>query len=595
MQLLYFDKNQDAARGMYAEFLNYRGMQWDLVHCTDASEAESWLADGDFDVLLFRSDQVESDILSEIVRLQMIVGLPPIISILDQASESFHLKLIESGVHDSIDRSVLKGPEILRRARMAEARVSAWKERSPSIDCEALLAAHLRSNSSEMQESAVWNSVPCGLQRSEVPSIQPHKLNIAHVVPREAPILLSAARYFSSDRLVVTRFDGISDCVDLLTANVRSFHTVVVENSVFECEKRGVLSDLDPFLSLIPCCVLTNERSDYAALSYIERGFAECLCGSSLSQSTLLSSLFKVVTRHRRQLALAIDEMQSGRNVSDRRKTVRLGANRRRHVRFSLKRPITAIPILPNGAPDVDNLRDSESVDVSLGGIGVVIPHSEKIPTRNWIIGVQRSGGEGYDYVSAYVRRVAYENRALQLGFVFQQGAEDFLDDQHLLPSLDPLTKQFVYSKPDLVLQRWEAIGVLRRELHRRVKACPECGSLCGIGTGCNQCGSCHFEFLELIHHFPCAHVAPAAEFIGGGSINCPKCQLRNLVVGADFEVIKSRYVCKECSHVGSELAQVGDCFSCRLRFPFSMAEELEIFAYHVDRLDILALVDAAR
>ncbi len=118
---------------------------------------------------------------------------------------------------------------------------------------------------------------------------------------------------------------------------------------------------------------------------------------------------------------------------------------------------------------------------------------------------------------------------------------------------------------------------------------------MCSVGTGCSQCGGFDLEFQDLVHHFACAFVEESSAFEKGDSIQCPKCLCDNLVAGADFEVIRSRYECQSCDYQGEVTAHVGCCLHCQLRFPLEIAPEIEVHGYDVERLDILALVDVAR
>ncbi len=349
-----------------------------------------------------------------------------------------------------------------------------------------------------------------------------------------------------------------------------------------------------PYLATVPTTVLTLEKSDYTALTYLDRGFADCLIADDQTIHTVCDALAKSIVRQRRQLLETISQQTVGNHVSDRRKTVRTGSNRRRHVRFMMSRPFLAIPMLPGGAPDREHMANAMSLDVSLGGLGLSLPRLEQIPSRNWIIGLE--GGQGqYEFASAYLRRVTYEADALRIGVVFQSGDEDFFCDRNLVPDLDPGTKQLKTWISDTHLKQWVDLGVLRRDLITRVHVCPECYGTCAVGKGCSECGSPRFEHQDLIHHFACAHVGHASHFQQADHLCCPKCLKHDLVVGADFEVIKSRYDCPDCQHQGNQLIDVGHCLHCQLRFPLNLSPEREVQGYHVRRLDILALVDEAR
>lgn len=93
----------------------------------------------------------------------------------------------------------------------------------------------------------------------------------------------------------------------------------------------------------------------------------------------------------------------------------------------------------------------------------------------------------------------------------------------------------------------------------------------------CNQCHSSYINFLEscphcssadlrldsLIHHFPCAYVAPEEDFRQHDRLVCPKCAqiLRNL--GVDFDKPSSVYQCNQCLHTTQEPEVTTICFHC--------------------------------
>jgi hypothetical protein len=210
------------------------------------------------------------------------------------------------------------------------------------------------------------------------------------------------------------------------------------------------------------------------------------------------------------------------------------------------------------------------------------------------VVGLQQEEGK-IRYVNAYLRRAMYQGPKLYAGLVFQNETNDFLRPDHLLPEICPVTKRLECRLSREALRQWCDLGVLNEQLLRRMKTCPECHALSTFGTGCRNCGSFQLSFQDLIHHFACAHVDQAMAFKTSDTMECPKCLCSGLVVGADFEVIRSRYACHACGYLGDETAMVGHCLNCQLRFPFELAYEVEVNGYHVDRLDVLALVDSAR
>jgi hypothetical protein len=98
----------------------------------------------------------------------------------------------------------------------------------------------------------------------------------------------------------------------------------------------------------------------------------------------------------------------------------------------------------------------------------------------------------------------------------------------------------------------------------------------------------------RLIHHFACAHVDYISAFEGVGELVCPKCRTRGMIVGTDFEYLNGPYRCLECDRTHTDLANIGECLNCHLRFPLHKAREEDLIGYHVNRLDPLAFVNSS-
>ena len=103
--------------------------------------------------------------------------------------------------------------------------------------------------------------------------------------------------------------------------------------------------------------------------------------------------------------------------------------------------------------------------------------------------------------------------------------------------------------------------------------------------------GSSRTDAIQLIHHFACAHVAPAFDYESSGQLVCPKCRARDLIVGTDFEHLNGPHQCLECEWSDVDVALIGECLKCGQRFPGKEAHEQYVVQYHVDRLDPLALI----
>jgi CheY-like chemotaxis protein len=580
MRLIYVDNDALSVRTLHSEFLDYRGLNWRLTHCKNVREALEKIEQDHFQCLLLRADGNIDSVAVAVNELVQSVTCPPILTVTDGLPAIDHLQLILDGSDDCLNRSETNGSGIMRRLRMAELRRTVWGQQAKDLV--------------EFDDTTEWFATAFGEGKSDVKLLAEtvgKTLRVAHVCYGRT--LTNATESPNSD-IEFIRYGKLEELIHALDENILSFDAILLEQSVFEEVSESALSKLKRFLLVIPAVVLTLEKSDFAALSYLERGFTDCITADRISSTVLTSALRKAVVRRRRSLLASLSEQQVGPTVSDRRMSVRASQNRRRHTRFLAERSLVAIPVLSNDAPDIAGRCEATTIDVSLGGMGVKIPDREQLPSRNWIVGMEQDGGV-MRYVNAYLRRVDYRDGELHVGLIFQGDAEDMLHQRNLWPAIDPVSKRFETRLSNTILDQWTELGVLQKQLVRRASVCPECEAVCSVGTGCSQCGDFRLHFKDLIHHFACAHVNEAEKFENMGTIQCPKCLRDNLVAGADFEMIRSQYVCETCEYEGDVTAQVGCCLNCQLSFPLEMGKEVDVYGYSVERMDILALVDSVR
>ena len=89
--------------------------------------------------------------------------------------------------------------------------------------------------------------------------------------------------------LQFTRFVTLDALIEKLEENIACFDAIVVEQSVFEEASVSALNKLKQYLPLISSVVLTLEKSDFSALSYLERGFSDCVTADSAASTSLLT------------------------------------------------------------------------------------------------------------------------------------------------------------------------------------------------------------------------------------------------------------------------------------------------------------------
>jgi CheY-like chemotaxis protein len=209
------------------------------------------------------------------------------------------------------------------------------------------------------------------------------------------------------------------------------------------------------------------------------------------------------------------------------------------------------------------------------------------------MVGIETTEG---DFLYATFQWTKQENEETRLrleGHLLSRVGDPFHENK-LVPKLDPKHFQFKSQMSDNIMRQWALRGVLTQRQIDRVKTCPQCTGLATFRDGCPRCGSAFTRATQLIHHFPCALVAPVGEFEADGLV-CPKCRARDLVVGADFEYLDGPRNCTECRWTDVRTALLGECLACGLRFPGDKAHEKEIIQFYVPRLDLLALIEDRR
>ena len=265
---------------------------------------------------------------------------------------------------------------------------------------------------------------------------------------------------------------------------------------------------------------------------------------------------------------------------------------RRAAPRYLASRPAVAIPILTDGQPGEPLA--ATTIDISRTGAAIFLEGPIRPVGERLVLGIERTDGI-YGYTTAIVRHARSEAMGCLTGVEYASAGDEFLSALRIAPRFDPASFRLTPGISESCLHQWALLGVLRPYLIDRVKSCPRCAALPTFRDGCRECGSVRTSSIQFIHHFACAHVRPAIDFDREGSLACPKCRARNLIVGADFEYLTGPMRCLDCSWSGTQLASIGECLRCGLRFLGSEATERDVIQFHVERLDPLAIVETAR
>lgn len=166
-------------------------------------------------------------------------------------------------------------------------------------------------------------------------------------------------------------------------------------------------------------------------------------------------------------------------------------------------------------------------------------------------------------------------------------------EPEFFVPELDAQTKQLTFGQYESRQKHWEKDSDVKKIALDTVIVCPECEAVPTFRPGCGACGSGFTEQEVLIHHYACAHVGPETEFMTSNGLACPKCRLRDLVAGSDFEQIKGCLRCTDCDAIFTDSKMIGHCMSCNHRFLAADGRIKTVHGYKVGRSPNAASVSA--
>jgi CheY-like chemotaxis protein len=290
----------------------------------------------------------------------------------------------------------------------------------------------------------------------------------------------------------------------------------------------------------------------------------------------------------------AFAQARASRSSSPRAAPAREPAPRVTPIVAVPRRSVECIPALACGGPAWDRRVRGELVGARGDELVMELPRGTATARTSLLLALETPAGvREYAAIEVVAAEPASGNR--EQAIIRRGGAlESLLRLDRIIPKFDPQSLQYRHPHAAEVLEKWAAVGVLRPFLLDRVDVCRLCRCVATFRQGCRSCGSARVTSQRHIHHFACAHAAPADSFQHGGGVRCPKCRAEPLVVGRDFEYMAGPYRCADCQWTDSEYEHVGQCLGCGFRFARSQALEHDLTGFDVRRLDLLALVPAS-
>jgi hypothetical protein len=377
----------------------------------------------------------------------------------------------------------------------------------------------------------------------------------------------------------------IAELVDprQLTNLLRSdhFHCILLDVPLFDSEWIEMLRPLGHELHGAYCLVTAQRTALHPQSQETGLGWLRIIRGEPLESDQVINEL--------RNLAASMgckSRSDTGLSPAD--------FDHRADQRYELIRPLMAIPVGPDHAPQRDAIFYGFTTDFSLGGVRFHLPANLDAIPKRWVIGVEHLAGSMY-FATVMTRNVSRDATGQRVvGTEIVLDTRDVFFEANLQPQFDPVALRVQTGMRDDVREQWVELGVLEAQFVDYLLVCPDCEGLLTWRRGCSHCGSGQVQCQQLIHHYACAHVGPLKHFEQPTGLVCPKCRSANLVIGVDFEYQNGEFFCHACSWTDSHLENVAQCLRCKLRFPGSQAMEKELLGYHLRRLDPLAFIGAA-
>ena len=269
--------------------------------------------------------------------------------------------------------------------------------------------------------------------------------------------------------------------------------------------------------------------------------------------------------------------------------------NERKSNRYEISNPVVCFPVLESREVSSSDSIIGVAADISTNGTKLILEGIQPNLGLELVIGIEHREGS-YQYCAGTVassRRTSPST--CEVGIEFRGYMYEVFESELIFPVLDSTSMKYTFPYPDSVMASICKIGGAVTIVLDSVMVCPSCRGLPTLRYGCSHCLSTNVGASKMIQHFACAHVDFVENFEQGDQLMCEKCRTRGMIVGSDYEYLNGPNICSDCGEANLEKILIGHCMGCESRFDFESADEMEIFGYSVNKLDILVFVGAAQ
>lgn len=267
-------------------------------------------------------------------------------------------------------------------------------------------------------------------------------------------------------------------------------------------------------------------------------------------------------------------------------------SNVRKQARYPFTNAVTCIPVLESRELASTNVMMGIGIDIGTGGVKVLVDGAKPFPGMELVTGLEIRPRE-YLFCGGTVmdsKRIGSSN---EVSLAFRGYMHEVFQNEQILPVLDRDDLRYVFPYPEAMLASLCKVGAAVSLKLDDMLLCPSCSGIPTFRNGCSLCLSSNVRTSRMIHHFACAHVDFVEAFEEDNELCCPKCRIRRMIVGSDYEYLDGPNMCADCGQANLEKIRIGHCLSCENRFPAETCLEFNVVGYRVNRLDVLAFINS--
>ena len=135
-------------------------------------------------------------------------------------------------------------------------------------------------------------------------------------------------------------------------------------------------------------------------------------------------------------------------------------------------------------------------------------------------------------------------------------------------------------SEIQAIISRLEKENKTKRISNITEPCCPECNYLLIESLFCcPKCNGTEHHKTNILEHYDCGNVSAESDYVDD---KCPTCNKQLQALGVDYKKLPSKYSCKECENLFSNLKLFFKCTQCKAKFTIDDANWIESRGYKI-------------